>query len=160
MRVWWARRQCESQRGSASVELAVLALPCVMLLALMASGFRVADAQHRISGVASASARQASLARDVSTAEALATDKALQELSAKALTCSPQPHVSTEYRQGWNGDGSAGLVVVRVSCSVPFADLGIPLLRGSRTLTDVAVSPIDPFRSLSGTTNSTLGAGS
>jgi Flp pilus assembly protein TadG len=94
------------QRGSASVELAVLALPCVMLLALMASGFRIADAQHRISGVASAAAREASLGRDASSAEALAQAKATQELNAKTLTCAPPTAgsgaVSRRVGRQWN----------------------------------------------------------
>ena len=37
-------------------------------------------------------------------------------------------------------------VVVTVTCLVSFADLAIPGLPGSRTLTDRAVSPIDPNR--------------
>ena len=37
-------------------------------------------------------------------------------------------------------------VVVTVTCLVSFSDLAIPGLPGSRTLTDRAVSPIDPNR--------------
>lgn len=143
----WGQRSTEAdQRGSASVELAVLAVPCVILLALLATGFRVADAQHRVTGVAGAAAREASLGRDARNAEALAEKKAKQELSAKTMHCSPKPQVNATFVDTWDASGRPGMVTVTVSCSVPFADLGIPLLRGSRTLTDVAVSPIDPYR--------------
>lgn len=144
-------RDATSQRGSASVELSVLTMPCVFLLAILTTGFRIADAEHRLSGVASAAAREASLGRDAGNAKKLAESKARKELNANALRCMPAPNVSAQFRDTWESTATPGTVQVTVKCSVPFADLGLPFLKGSRTLTDVAVSPIDHFRS---TTNS------
>ena len=139
----WARR---AQRGSTSVELAVLAPGLALLLLLVAAGARVVEVQGHIDGAARDAARAASIARSYGQAIAAAQQAAHADLGTTSL-CAPGtvavrvagypavPVVTT----------GAGAVTVTVTCQVgmsPFKALGFGVTKG---FTGQAVAPLDPF---------------
>ena len=135
-----------AQRGSISVELAVLAPGLVLLLLLVAAGARVVEVQGHIDGAARDAARAASIARSYGQAVASARRAARADLGATSL-CAPgtvavrvagYPAVPVVTTAG-------GTVTVTVTCQVdmsPFKALGFGVTKG---FTGQAVAPLDPF---------------
>ena len=143
-RRWWWR----DDRGSESVELAILLPIGLLLVAMLVVGARIALAGDRISGVAGIAARDASLARSAVAAQQMATDTATAALTSQGLHC-----IDVQVRVDTSGfsapPGTSASVTVAVSCTVDLSDVGVAGLPGSRTLTDSATSPLDPARDLS-----------
>lgn len=131
-------------RGSVSAELAILLPLMVALLALLAAGFRISQADTRVAGVASAAARSASLERSPAAALNAANSTARAELAAQRIGCGNlQVRVNTD---GFLAPpGTAAVVRVDVSCTVRLSDLGLPGDRG-HVVRDTAYSPLDPAR--------------
>lgn len=133
------------ERGSESVELAILLPVAFLVLALVVAGARVALAGNRISGVAGIAAREASLARSPAAAQTAAIEAATQALDDRDLHCrSITVDVDTSSFSAAPGAGAS--VSVSVGCTVDLSDIGFAGLPGSRTLDDVAASPVDPTR--------------
>jgi len=140
------RRGRWAQRGSISVELAVLAPGLVLLLLLVAAGARVVEVQGHIDGAARDAARAASIARSYGRAVASAQQAAQADLGTTSL-CAPgtvavrvagYPAVPVVATAG-------GTVTVTVTCQVnmsPFKALGFGVTKG---FTGQAVAPLDPF---------------
>ena len=147
-----SRRLGASDRGSATLELAILTPVMLFTIALVVLAGRVALAGNTVTTVAGNAAREASLARTAGTAIANATSSARAALAAQAINCQGGGTVSVDA----SGFGAAArgvpgqVVTVSINCVVPIADLGLPGAPGTRTLSDQAVSPIDPNRSDSG----------
>jgi len=135
-------------RGSESVELAILLPVGILILAMLVIGARVALAGDRVSGVAGIAARDASLARSASGAQQVATASATDALADRSLHCADvQVRVDTT---GFDSaPGVPASVTVTVACTVDLSDIGVAGLPGSRTLRDTATSPLDPARDLS-----------
>ncbi len=134
-------------RGSAALELAILTPALILLIGFVVVAGRVAIANNTITSVAGNAAREASLARDARTAAAAAGAAARSALTAQAIHCDGGGQVAVDAGGFAAGQGTPGqFVVVTVTCVVSFTDLAIPGLPGSRTLSDRAVSPIDPNR--------------
>ena len=134
-----------TERGAASVELAVIAPALLLLVALMAFGGRVATADIAVGRVAATAARDASLQRTPTAARAAATTTARSLLGAQGLHCSTATVVVDT--TGFTVPAGPGTVSVRLRCVVSVADLGFTALPGSRTVAAAATSPVDPFRS-------------
>lgn len=132
-------------RGSGEVTFAIALVVIMGVLALVMAGGRVSLMAQRITGVAGVAARDASLARSASDAESVAQTSARAALSGTGLRCENlQVNVDTS---GFAAPPEAMPVVrVQVTCTVRLSDLAGTLLPGSRTLTDQAVSPLDPAR--------------
>lgn len=132
-------------RGSASVELAILAPVAVLLLGMLVVGFRIANASTRITGVAGAAAREASIARTAADAKQMATHGAHAALADDNFHCT---HINVIVNT--NGfttpPGQPASVRVDVYCTVALADISVPGLPGHKTLHDDAYSPLDPAR--------------
>jgi Flp pilus assembly protein TadG len=139
-------------RGSTSLELAILTPVMILLLGFVVVVGRVTVANNTVTAVAGNAAREASLARSSGAAAATASSSARTALAAQAVRCEGGAAVAVDV----SGFAAAGAgvpgqsVVVTVDCLVSFSDLGIPGLPGSRTLTERGVSPIDPNRSTGG----------
>lgn len=120
----------------------------ILLIGFAVVAGRVAIANASLTTIAGNSARQASLARDAAAARAAATTLARTSLAEQNLHCSGGGDVTAD-TSGFaaaSGGTPGQTVSVTVTCLVSFADLAIPGLPGSRTLTDRGVSPIDPNR--------------
>jgi hypothetical protein len=142
------RRPARGDRGSESVELAILLPVGIVVLALIVVGARIALAGDRISGVAGIAARDASIARSASSAQSIATSSATAALASDNLHCT-NIRVTVD-TSGFDAQpGTSASITVDVWCTVDLSDIGVQGLPGSRTLHDAATSPLDPARDVS-----------
>jgi hypothetical protein len=135
-------------RGSESVELAILLPIGILILAMLVAGARIALASVRISGVAGIAARDASIARSASDAQSIATRSAAVALSQDGLHCI-DIRVDVDASGFSAPPGSSAAITVNVWCTVELSEIGAPGLPGARTLHDTATSPLDPARDIS-----------
>ncbi len=134
-----------SDRGSVSVEMAVLVLPLAVVMAVFAIFcFRLAGTRLDLNATASAAARAASLARSPQAARTAATDAARANLADHDRTCTPLTvDVDTsDFRRG-------GQVAVTISCTLTTADLTGLALPGTLTGSSTAHAVIDTHRNIS-----------
>jgi Flp pilus assembly protein TadG len=129
-------------RGSVSIELAIL-LPVLVLLAVVAIvNGRSETAYSAVSIAAHDAARAASISRTGTQAQAQAAGVALTTLADQGLGCT-----SLDITVDTSGFelpvGVPATVSVTVTCQISFADLGLPL---TRELSTTMVSPIDTWR--------------
>jgi hypothetical protein len=134
-----------------SVELAVVAVPLVLLMLLVALGGRLVEARGAIDGAARDAARAASLARYPGSQGPLGATTLAEQAAAGDLA-------------GYCAGGNLGVTVangtfpplgqpaqlgdnvtVTVTCTIntsPFSLLG---LHAAHTMTATAVAPLDPY---------------
>ena len=133
------------ERGSVSVELALLAPALLLLLSFAVFAGRTQIARNAVAEAARAAAREASLAPDAATAAARASAQARQTLAAQNLRC-----VTTSIDVNTAGfktpPGQPGDVTVTISCAVGLADLLVPGLPGSETVQASFASAVDAYR--------------
>jgi hypothetical protein len=134
------------ERGSVSVEMAILA-PVFVLLIITAIVFgRTAIAANAIDVAAHDAARAASISRTQTAAANNARDAAEQALAYQGLDCIDEPTVVPDV-SGFAGSGvELRFVSVTITCEVSFADVALPGVPQSRVLTTTFVSPIDTYR--------------
>jgi Flp pilus assembly protein TadG len=142
----WGARWRRAERGSISVELAVLAPGLVLLLLLVAAGGRVVEVQGHIDGAARDAARAASIARSYGQAVTAAQQAAQADLGTTSL-CAPGTVVVrvAGYPAVPVGAAAGATVTVTITCQVdmsPFKTLGFGVTKG---FTGQAVAPLDPF---------------
>jgi Flp pilus assembly protein TadG len=140
------RRGAEDEdRGSATIELAVLAPALLALLGLVIVAGRITAAGSAVEQAAAAAARAASIARDARAAQAQATATASSALADQSVTCAPvTTSVSTTGFRVAVGEPAS--VTVEVRCAVPLADVAVPGMPGTRVITARVTSPLDTFR--------------
>lgn len=131
------------ERGSASLELALIT-PVLLLLLLFVVGLgRLGQVREQIDGSAAQAARAASITRSPALAQAAAERSASANVGGDLLHCSDLTvAVDTSAFQ------PGGQVVVDLTCKVPLravSGIGFP---GSKTLTSRAVAVVDTFRGL------------
>lgn len=134
------------QRGSVSVELAILT-PAFVLLLVTAIGFgRTAVAAHAIDVAAHDAARAASISRTAPAAAANAEAAARAALGRQGLDCAGEPAIDPDL-SGFAGTGpELAFVSVTITCEVSFTDIAIAGVPANRVLTATFLSPIDAFR--------------
>ncbi|MEZ0076294.1 TadE/TadG family type IV pilus assembly protein [Planotetraspora sp. GP83] len=134
----------EHERGSMALEAAIIAPALVAVLAMMIGLGRITLAHGAIEAAARDAARQASIARDPGSARSAALTSARAALTREGLACSPSVTVDTT---GFSAPlGRPAAVVARIACEVDLADIAVPGVPGSKTLTSSFSSPIDPYR--------------
>jgi Flp pilus assembly protein TadG len=137
-------RPGRGEAGNAVVEAAILTPVFIFFLAALLVGARIRSAGAAVTQAAADAARQASIARTPAQARSAATTSALTTLRDKGLHCIPQVSLDLS---GFNRPvGQSGTVTARVTCTVQLADVTTPGMPGSRTLTKVHRSVLDPFR--------------
>lgn len=131
-------------RGSATVELAVLTPLLVVLLLFVVAVGRLVLASQEVEAAAADAARAASIASSPSSATSAATEAASADLSGEGVSCSSFGAVvdTQDFVPG-------GTVGVHLTCTASLAGLSLLRLPGSETLSSVATAPIDLYRSLS-----------
>jgi len=129
------------ERGSISVELAVVAPALVVLLLLVVFAGRVADTDAQVTRAAGAAARAASLRQHPADAAADAETTAAANLAAAGVTCDPlEVDVDvSDFRAG-------GTVAVTVTCTVAMSEMALLGVPGTRTSVARAVEHIDQYR--------------
>ena len=143
-----ARRTADRDRGSLSVELAVVIPALALLLLIVALGGRLVEAQGAIDGAARDAARAASLARDPGTgplgAASLAQQAAAGDLSGYctggqlAVKVTNFPALDEPAQLGDN-------VTVLVTCYINTSVFGVLGLHATHKMTASAIAPLDPF---------------
>ncbi len=132
-------------RGSLSVELAIL-LPAFLLLALIAIAFgRDTVAQSSVDLAAHDAARAASLARNASDARTAATAAAHDTLDGSSASCAAIT-VTVDTSGFAVPVGQPATVGVTITCTVSLADLALPGMPASHVLTSTFSSPLDIYR--------------
>jgi Flp pilus assembly protein TadG len=130
------------ERGSASVELAVVAPALVILMLLVVFAGRAADTDAQVTRAAGAAARAASLRQHPTDAAADARTTAVENLASAGVACDPlDVDVDlADFRAG-------GTVAVTVACHVPMSDMALLGVPGTRTSVSTALEYIDQYRS-------------
>lgn len=143
------RPEIDADRGSAVVEMVLLA-PVLMLFVLMVIfGGRWAIAQQAVQSAASEAARAASLARAPADAAGNATSAATTSLRNQNVRCSPLA-AAVDTTGFAVAVGTGATVSATVTCVVDMSDISAPGIPGSRTLTSTATSPLDTYRGRTG----------
>lgn len=133
------------ERGSATIELAVLAPALLALLGLVVVAGRVSTAGSAVEQAAAVAAREASLARDSRSAQSAATEAVRASLDGQGITC--RTLTSDVDVEGFTVPvGQPASVRVHVTCAVPLADVAVPGMPGTRVVTASMTSAIDRFR--------------
>ncbi|WP_052391162.1 TadE/TadG family type IV pilus assembly protein [Streptomyces sp. NRRL B-24484] len=132
-------------RGSLSLEAAILAPVLLTALLVAVAAGRIHIAEGAVDAAARNAARAASLVRDPNTARSEGSRIAQQTLQDQGHTCtSLQVDVPTA---GFSAPlGTPASVTVTVTCQLNLADLTIPGFPGTKTITAHFTSPIDPYR--------------
>ncbi|WNM41715.1 TadE/TadG family type IV pilus assembly protein [Micromonospora halotolerans] len=147
-------------RGSVSIEVAVLAPAFIGMMVLAGVAGRTAVADEAVESAAHDAARAASIARDARAGRAAATEAAQRQLDWSGLHCIAPPALAfkgsvgseeTSFRDAYGGAaGVPATVTVRVTCTVSFDDLrarGLPLALDGKTVSASFTSPLDTYRS-------------
>lgn len=133
------------ERGSVSVEMAILA-PVFVLLIVAAIVFgRTAIAANALDVAAHDAARAASISRTPEVAADNARAAAQTALSYQGLDCLEEPTIVPDV-SGFTSGAELTFVSVTISCEVSFLDVALPGVPRSRVLTTTFLSPIDTYR--------------
>lgn len=133
-----------SERGSAAIELVLVAPLLVTFIVVVIAAGRVVQSKGDASDVAYAAARAASLASTPTEARSAAEQAARAAIDGDDLTCK-DPIVSLEGSKLEAG----GQVTVTAHCRADLVDVagfGVP---SSRTFVATAAVPIDQYRDFS-----------
>jgi Flp pilus assembly protein TadG len=135
-----------NDRGSASIEMAILAPAVIAVFVMLFLGGRTMVARQAIDAAAYDAARTASLARDAPTAITRARAAAVNTLNQQGLSCSTL-NVVVDTAGFRTPVGQPATVRATITCVVRYRDLALPGMPGSATLTATFVSPLDSYRS-------------
>nr|WP_254909744.1 TadE/TadG family type IV pilus assembly protein [Micromonospora sp. NBS 11-29] len=147
-------------RGSVSIEVAVLAPAFIGLMVLAGVAGRTAVADEAVEAAAHDAARAASLARNAADGADAADEAARGQLDWSGLRCTAPPRLrlsgsvagtpttfAAAYR---SAAGVPATVTAEVTCTVSFDDLrapGLPGVPGGKTVSARFTSPLDTYRS-------------
>lgn len=136
-----ARSNHRADRGTAAVELVLVAPLLVMMLLLVAGLGRMATARGLVEGAARDAARAASLERSLAAATSVGRAAAGDSLAGSGVQCAELAvNVdAADYRPG-------GQVTATVVCTVAMARFGLAGFPGARTFRATAVVPIERWR--------------
>lgn len=135
----------DRDRGSAAVEVVLLAPVLLAMIALVIFGGRVALARQALSAAAFDAARAASLERTAAAARTAARQAADVVLDVHSLQCSGDD-LRLDLTGFGRSVGEGAEVRVDLRCAVAVGDLSLPGLPGQITVAAQATSPIDRYR--------------
>ncbi|WP_030486154.1 TadE/TadG family type IV pilus assembly protein [Micromonospora chokoriensis] len=145
-----------AERGSVSIEVAVLAPAFIALMVLAGVVGRTALAAEALDAAAHDAARAASISRNADTARAAALDAAQQQLDWHGLACAnnlaPTFTGTPSSFDGAFGSqvGTDATVTVTITCMVSFQDIALDILPGTQSQKEITASftsPLDRYRS-------------
>ena len=126
----------------ATVELVLLTPLALVVLAFLVIAGRLSTTSTDVTAASRDAARSASLAQTYDEAVVAAIQTAQASLAAQDVTC--------RNLQVTGGDPSTfvagGEITVTVSCDVNLADVALPGIPGTRTVTSTSTEVIDRFR--------------
>lgn len=133
------------ERGSAAVEITLLAPLLVLFVIVVIFGGRLALARQAVTSAAFDAARAASISRTQPEAKTAAAKMAAATLANQQLPCATT-HVTIDTSGFTKPVGAPASVQVSVACHVPTADLGLPGISGTVAIEATASSPLDIYR--------------
>ncbi|MBG6068550.1 TadE/TadG family type IV pilus assembly protein [Micromonospora ureilytica] len=152
-----------AERGSVSIEVAVLAPAFIALMVLAGVVGRSAVAAEALDAAAHDAARAASISRDSDTARTMALEAAQKQLDWHGLACSNDldpkftgsvagmPDSESSFDDAFSSQiGTSATVTVTISCVVSFQDITLDILPGmvsEKLITAQFTSPLDRYRS-------------
>ena len=135
------RRSNNDDRGSAAVEMVIIAPALIALMLLIVGMGRLSHGKQQVEVAAAQAARAASLQRVPAQAQGAAQSAAQDTLTSRGVTCSalsvPPIDLST--------DIPGGEITVQVSCTVKLSDLFMAGFPSSHTWTASVTTPIATF---------------
>ncbi len=134
-----------ADRGSEAIEAAIGVPAFLLLVGLILMAGRIAIANQAVDAAAADAARAASIARSQTQAHTDGDSAAAATLAAQHLTCLTR-QVTVDTSQFAAPVGTPAQVHVTVTCVVALADLTIPGISGTRTVTATMTSPLDTYR--------------
>lgn len=143
----WARafNRSRDERGSVAIEAAIGVPAFGLFIAMIILGGRVEIAKQSVEAAAYEAARAASIERTQSEAISSGKSAANSSLNDQGLQCATTS--VTVNAAAFNAPlGTTAQVTATVTCKVDVADLAIPGLPGTRTITATASSPVDAYR--------------
>ena len=129
------------ERGSAAVELVLVAPLLILVMMMIVACARITTARLHLTQAAPAAARAATLARSATAARDRAAAAAQQALVGAGMACT---NVTTQVDGGGWRPGST--VSARVTCTVSLAQLSPLHLAVHRNISATATSVIDRWR--------------
>ncbi|MEV4627924.1 TadE/TadG family type IV pilus assembly protein [Micromonospora sp. NPDC049523] len=148
------------ERGSVSVEVAILAPVFVLLFGMAVVAGRQAIAENAVSAAAHDAARASSISRTADQAQAAGATAVTERLAEQGLNCDPAASVTLSGRSAlsdgtkWSLQeafaqplGDPVFIVAEVTCVVSYEDLAGLGLPAPEPVKAYFVSPIDRYRS-------------
>ncbi|GGO05833.1 TadE/TadG family type IV pilus assembly protein [Micromonospora parathelypteridis] len=148
-----------TERGSVSIEVAVLAPAFIALMVLAGVVGRTAVAAEAVETAAHDAARAASISRNSGTARQEALEAAQKQLDWHGLACTNDLEpgltgtvagVDTTFDSAFSSKvGEDATVTVTITCLVSFRDIALDILPGmqsERQITAEFTSPLDRYR--------------
>lgn len=133
-----------ADRGSYTLEAILCLSVLVPILGIIAAFGLAGLGDSTAANAAAAAARAASASDDPDTAQARARQAALASLGQAQRTCS-HSDIAVDTSRFPADPGQPGSVTVRVECTIPLAELAVPGLPGSKTLTATRHSAVDRY---------------
>ncbi|MFH8767338.1 TadE family protein [Streptomyces althioticus] len=128
--------------GSVAIEAAIVIPPLIMFVCLAIAGGRIVTSGSKIDAAAEDAAREASIHRTASSAQAAAHAAAAESLDDQGIACA-----SSSVAIDTSGlSVPVGTVTVTVTCTVNLSDLLLPGVPGAKSLTSTATSVVDQYR--------------
>jgi Flp pilus assembly protein TadG len=134
-----------NQRGSLSIEFAILVPALVLLFGVTVGGARAWLARSAVEQTAGAAARAASLERSAPEAELATRQLATKQNQIAGLHCEHLT-VKVDATAFARPAGSASNVTVTVTCDVPLSDVLVPGWPGTLSVTASSSASLDSFR--------------
>jgi Flp pilus assembly protein TadG len=134
-----------NQRGSLSIEFAILVPALVLLFGVTVGGARAWLARSGVEQLAGAAARAASLERTAPEAARAASQLAAQQAKVGGLSCEVLT-VKVDTAAFARPAGTVGQVTAVVTCDVPLSDVLVPGWPGTLPVTASSSAVIDSFR--------------
>lgn len=128
--------------GMATVELVLLTPLALVVLGFLVLAGRLSTTSADVTAASRDAARSASLAQSYDAAVAAAGATAGASLAAQDVTCRNLQVVGSDPTTFVAG----GEVTITVSCDVSLADVALPGIPGTRTVTSTSTEVIDRFR--------------
>lgn len=130
-----------SERGSVSVEVAVIAPAFVFLMLLVVFAGKVSEADGNVERAAAEGARAASLRQHPGDAATDARSTVEANLATAGVSCSTLEAIvdTSDFEPG-------GTVTVTIECTASMADVTLLGVPGTRTFTATATEVIDTYR--------------
>jgi Flp pilus assembly protein TadG len=139
------RKPDQHERGSSSVEFAILGVTLLLFIGALIAGGRIAMAHNAVQSAATAAARDASLARSESAAQTQGSNAAGLSLVNSGLSCINES-TSVDTSAFAAPLGVTGSVRATITCSVDLSAAALPGFPGSITISKDSISPVDPYR--------------